>query len=121
MPRVLTAEHTKFRIKLRDTVYWSDGTKFTADDVVFTLDTLLKDRETNKLTWGLSAGVKRLVKSVAKIDDYTLDVETTRPMYVLESQLGVYTWASGLSIVPKHIFEKQPDWTGLDTPTPSSS
>jgi peptide/nickel transport system substrate-binding protein len=118
MPRALNPEHTKFRIKLRDGVYWSDGTKFTADDVVFTLDTLLKDRETNKLTWGLGAGVKRLVKSVAKVDDLTLEVETTRPMYVLESQLGVYTWASGLSIVPKHIFEKQPDLSAFRNSNP---
>ena len=41
---VLNDEHTQFRVKLREGVYWSDGVEFTADDVIYSLDTYTKYR-----------------------------------------------------------------------------
>ena len=39
MPKVLDDQHTKFQISLKKGIYWSDGVEFTADDVIYTLDT----------------------------------------------------------------------------------
>ncbi len=107
MPEVLNPEHTRFRIKLKEGIYWSDGVEFTTDDIIYTLDTYFIERE--KLT---NANVNRIVnyiKSYQAIDRYTFEVETVNPSYDLHTVMGVYTWGSAFIPVPKHIFEKQPD------------
>jgi peptide/nickel transport system substrate-binding protein len=105
MPEVLNPEHTQFRIKLREGIYWSDGVEFTADDVAFTLDVILQNKE--KLTNSGANTVRNYVKSFKKVDKYTFEVETKNPAYDVHTVLGVYTWGAPLTIVPKHIFEKQ--------------
>jgi len=103
----LNDEHTKFRIKLKQGIYWSDGVEFTADDVIYTLDTYFQDQD--KLTyWGVHR-IVNYVKDYKKIDDYTIEVETLEPAYDFQTVLGVYTWGSAFNIVPKHVFEKQED------------
>lgn len=97
---VLNPEHTKFRVTLRKGVYWSDGVELTADDFIYTLDTAMKFKD--KLTF--IAGYINYVKSWEKVDNYTFDVETVNPAYDFQTTLGVYTWGSQFTPVPKHIF-----------------
>ncbi|HXF63084.1 MAG TPA: ABC transporter substrate-binding protein [Caldilineaceae bacterium] len=107
MPEVLNAEHTQFRIKIKEGIYWSDGVEFTTDDIIYTLDTYFNERD--KLT---NANVNRIVnyiKSYQAIDKYTFEVETVNPSYDLHTVMGVYTWGSPFIPVPKHIFEQQED------------
>jgi peptide/nickel transport system substrate-binding protein len=107
MPEVLNDDYTQFRIKLREDLKWSDGVQFTADDVIYTLDTIFKDQD--KLTyWGVAA-VTSYVKSYSKVDDYTFELETINPAYDLSIFLGIETWGSRFNIVPKHVFEKEAD------------
>src|SRR6267154_1978296 len=42
------ADFTEMTVKLRQGIYWSDGVEFTADDVVYTIQTHMK---TNGLRW----------------------------------------------------------------------
>ncbi len=107
LPEVLNDEHTRFRVKLREGIYWSDGVEFTADDVIYTLDTYFENRD--KLTYFGISVITNYVKSYEKIDDYTFEIETINPAYDLSTVLGVYTWGSAFNIVPKHIFEKEAD------------
>ncbi|HSV86588.1 MAG TPA: ABC transporter substrate-binding protein, partial [Levilinea sp.] len=107
MPEVLNDTHTRFRITLRQDLKWSDGVPFTADDVIYTLDTYFeyKDRLTY---WGVPA-VTGYVKSYSKIDDYTIEIETFYPAFDIPIFLGIETWGSRFNIVPKHVFEKEAD------------
>jgi len=111
---VLNPEHTKFRVKLRQGVYWSDGVEFTADDVVYTLDTAFKYKD--KLTF-VSTYVN-YVKSWKQVDKYTVDIETINPAYDFQTVMGVYSWGSLFVPVPKHIFEKAADVTTFKNPNP---
>ena len=103
LPVVLNDEYTQFEIKLRPGVYWSDGVEFTADDVIFTLDTYFNNKD--KLTYFGVPVITNYVKSYEKVDDYTLRVETVKPAYDFATTMGVYTWGSAFNIVPKHVFE----------------
>ncbi|HEX6608681.1 MAG TPA: ABC transporter substrate-binding protein, partial [Chloroflexia bacterium] len=58
------------------------------------------------------------VKSYKKIDNYTVQIETTHPAYDFVTTLGVYTWGSAFNIVPKHIFEKQTDLAAFKNTNP---
>lgn len=107
MPEALNDEHTLFRVKLKEGIYWSDGVEFTADDVVYTIETILANID--KLTNSGPRTISTYVKAVTKVDNYTFEVETVNPSYDFSTVLGVYTWGSALTIVPKHIFEKEAD------------
>lgn len=105
-PEVLDDTHTRFRVRLRSGVYWSDGVEFTAEDVVYTLNAV-KENADNLPRAG---SLRDQHKSATLIDRYTLEIETNRPDYYFTQNYGVWTWgASVLYPLPKHIYEAQPD------------
>src|SRR5688572_6059162 len=67
---------TTTRFKLRQNVRFHDGSPFTADDVVFSIQRALSDTSNFK---PYLAGVKE----ARKVDDYTVDVITSGPAPVL--------------------------------------
>ena len=71
---------TVTRFKLRDGVKFHDGSPFTADDVVFSVQRALADTSNFK---PYLAGVKE----AKKIDDLTIEILTTGPAPVLIPQL----------------------------------
>lgn len=96
-------DFTKWTLKLRKGIEWSDGTPLTADDVLFTVDMIQKFPD-------LSTPHKFKDVTTKKIDDQT--VEFTLPESDPRFQLTV--WAGNLQsqeirLVPKHIWESQKD------------
>ena len=69
-----------YLIKLRENVRWSDGQKFTVEDVKFTIDRL-KDTQTI-----YSANVQNVV-SIDIVDDYTLKINLDREVPFFEYNL----------------------------------
>lgn len=67
---------TVWRFHLRHGVTWQDGSPFTADDVVFSLKRMLSPNSSMRAP--LSA-----VKEARKVDDFTVDFETTAPDPIL--------------------------------------
>jgi len=84
-------------------VKWQDGVAFTADDVVFTIQTLID----NAPDLGDSAAMKQWVKSVEKVDDLTVKftLNEPNPRFQLD-YFAVKIWGS-INIMPKHIWEGQ--------------
>src|SRR5258707_6663440 len=68
------ADFTEMTVKLRKGIYWSDGIEFTADDVVYTVETHLK---TNGLRW--SAPIQVNVASVSAPDSSTVVFKLKKP------------------------------------------
>ena len=101
-------DYTSIKIYIRKGVTWSDGVPFTADDVVFTYQYLLKWAP--KLAY--SASVKAVVKSVRKIDNYTVEITFYEPyprFHLNQEVFSVCRIWGGMQILPKHIFEKVED------------
>jgi peptide/nickel transport system substrate-binding protein len=72
---------TKWIVKLRQDVKWQDGSRFTADDVVFSYDRARLSDSTFKL-YANQAGIAR------KIDDYTVEFTTPVPNPIMHEALG---------------------------------
>jgi peptide/nickel transport system substrate-binding protein len=106
--------YTKFEIKLREGIYWSDGVEFTADDVVFTTNMIL---DTPELPYNgyLSTVIKK--GSIVAKDKYTVQLETVSAYPRLQQTLGTWIWGNSFRVVPKHIWEKQ-DPTKFDNYPP---
>lgn len=56
-------------VKLKDDVYWHDGTKFTAKDVIFTVSNLKKDSIVSVYKENVSS-----IEEIDEIDDYTIKI-----------------------------------------------
>ncbi|MEO1342180.1 MAG: peptide ABC transporter substrate-binding protein, partial [Cyanobacteria bacterium J06635_13] len=82
--------------KLKQDVKWSDGTPFTAEDVVFTYNFL-----SNPQVGAVSAGTYEVVESVEAIDDYTVKInfKEVNPAWSL-----VFVGGEGM-ILPQHIYQ----------------
>jgi len=92
-----SADKLSYTAKLRKNVKWSDGAKFTADDVVFTYNEMLKEKNAGWAYSQLIFNGKPL--KVEKIDDNTVKFilpEVSAPGIEL---LG------DIFIMPKHIYE----------------
>ena len=77
---------------LRDDVYWHDGEKFTADDVVYTYKTV------KEMELGVYYSTIGPIHTFEKVDDYTVKFITDAPMVNMVSAM--------LYIVPEHIFSQ---------------
>ncbi|QTI91069.1 ABC transporter substrate-binding protein [Streptomyces sp. AgN23] len=96
-PRLGTAyswnkEGTELSVTLRPDAKWSDGRKFTADDVVFTLDMIRKNPGMN------GAGYSGTAKAV---DATHVKITFGKPSFSDGPQILGKSW-----IVPKHIWSK---------------
>ncbi|HTJ67597.1 MAG TPA: ABC transporter substrate-binding protein [Actinospica sp.] len=92
---------TTLTVVLRDDVTFSDGTKMTADDVVFSMEIPLQDPTFNM------AGTT--YDRVAKVDDSTVTVHWSEPAFSELNQLAsIYA-----PVVPKHLWASQDlkSWT----------
>ncbi len=89
----INKEYTIYEINLREDVYFHDGKKLTADDVVFTVG-LIKNSDYNSPLFGLFKDIKieKLGESMVKIT-------------VPNSQTNFYNYLT-FKIIPRHLWEK---------------
>jgi ABC-type transport system substrate-binding protein len=88
-----TEDNKTFNVLLRNDVFWSDGEKLTADDVLFTIRTIQSPdyQSTQRQVW---TGVK-----TEKISDYEV-------RFTLEKSSSIFIENLTLKPIPKHIFEE---------------
>ncbi|GHA25099.1 peptide ABC transporter substrate-binding protein [Devosia pacifica] len=111
MPEALNDDYTQFRVPLREGLTWSDGEPFTADDVIYT-DQMLRD--TPELAY--SAAYTDQIASIRKVDDYTVEIETTRPTPRLSIVLGSVIYGNAFIVVPEHIWSEEDPATFTNFP-----
>ena len=93
-------EENAYIFKLHNNVTWHDGEKFTAEDIVFTID-YVKAHPNPFVTLIGPSGIREAVA----IDDYTAKLYLEQPYAPF-----LHDVAGTLAIIPKHI------WEGIDDP-----
>ncbi len=96
---LLTKEFSKiddktYIAKLREDVYWHDGTKFTAEDVVFTVNNLKKDNINSIYKENVST-----INKIEEIDDYTIKI-------LLKEETPFFEYKMCFPILASHSYEK---------------
>ncbi len=104
----INEDATEVKITLRDDVYWSDGEKFSADDVVFTFESLANKDYTgeyyNRVENIVGAsevkdGTKENIEGIT-VDNDTITIKFTQSFAPSKTLLGT------TPILPKHIWSK---------------
>jgi peptide/nickel transport system substrate-binding protein len=93
-------QENAYIFKLRHDVTWHDGEKFTADDVVFTIDYVRTHPDPFVTLIGPSG-----VKEAVAIDDYTVKLYLEQIYAPFLNDI-----AGSMAIIPRHI------WEGVDDP-----
>ncbi len=96
----ISPDRMRFRFYLKKGVRWHDGVEFTADDIVYSFKTL-KDPKV------ACAHLKVYyidVRSVVKLDRYTVEFTYSRPYFLGLEMCGE------IPIVPEHIFGRGGDF-----------
>ena len=100
-------DFTEVTIHLRDGVKWSDGTPWTAADLVFTIHMLKK----NAPVLNASVDMELWVAEASVVEDLQAKIalKSPNPRFVFEYLTN--NFGNGIPIVPKHI------WEGKDAKT----
>lgn len=81
-------------VKLKDDVYWHDGTKFTAKDVIFTVNNLRKENIASIYKENISA-----INEIQQIDDYTIKI-------ILKEETPFFEYNLCFPILASHSYEE---------------
>jgi peptide/nickel transport system substrate-binding protein len=104
-PPAYNDDFTQMSVDLREGLYWSDGVAFTADDLVYTVESLKNNSALGANGW--SAQLSQFLDSVEKTGDYSVqfNLNQSNPRFhtMFEAR-----W-NGVYMMPKHIFEAVED------------
>jgi len=86
---------TTYIVKLKDDVYWHDGEKFTAEDIIFTINNL-KNKNINSI---YKENVKD-IQEILKIDDYTIKI-------ILNNKVQFFEYMMCIPILASHSYDEK--------------
>ncbi len=92
----ISKDNLSYTFHLRKGVKWHDGKPFTADDVVFSYESI----KNPKVAAAHIQSYYQDVKSYSKIDAYTVKCEYSKPYF------RAFEFCGGIPVVAKHLFEK---------------
>ncbi|UHA71845.1 ABC transporter substrate-binding protein [Paenibacillus sp. 481] len=95
------ADHLTYTLKLRTGLTWHDGKPITADDIVFTMNSVLDEKQHSSDRASFVYQGKPL--TVKKVDDLTVQFVLPQQSAAFEGMLA------SLIPIPKHVFEGEAD------------
>jgi peptide/nickel transport system substrate-binding protein len=113
---ITTEDNLTFTVKVNQKVKWTDGKPVTADDVIFTINSIANPAVgvLDPTTYNVLEGTEESglypagaggISGVTKVDDYTVAFKTKYPI-----TLNIFNLIVGAELqpIPKHILEKEP-------------
>ncbi len=104
-PPVYNDDYTQMTVTLSESLKWSDGEQFDADDLIFTVQTLKDNDGLNASGW--NAQLNQFLDSIERVDDYTVtfNLLSTNPRF---HKLFQARW-NGIYMMPEHAFSQIED------------
>ncbi|WPC42989.1 ABC transporter substrate-binding protein [Clostridium sp. JS66] len=96
-----SSDFMKYTLKLKKNLKWHDGKHLNADDIVFTINKILDEKQNSFLRDSFIFNGKPV--EVSKLDDTTIEFKLPSLSMAFMSSL------SQISPIPKHVYEKETD------------
>ncbi|MFD3155875.1 ABC transporter substrate-binding protein [Haloimpatiens sp. FM7330] len=96
-----SSDKLTYTLKLKDNLKWHDGKKITADDIIFSINTILDKKQNIGDRESFLIDGKQI--QMKKLDNVTLEIKLPQVYIPFKAVLG------GLRPIPKHIFEGESD------------
>ncbi|MGW5363615.1 ABC transporter substrate-binding protein [Actinopolymorpha pittospori] len=101
----VNADATEYVFRFREGTRWSDGEPFTADDVLFAFNDILRNEELSPVlaaayTTGEGSG------TMAKVDDYAVRLTFPSPNALFAQRMATKAYGLDLVVHPKHYLSK---------------
>ncbi|GFR37122.1 peptide-binding protein [Insulibacter thermoxylanivorax] len=93
---IISEDGTTYTVKLKDYAKWSDGTPITADDIIFTIETIM-----NPDTGSPAISTFDKIESINKISDYEIE-------FKLSQVYAPFIYSLVFEPVPKHVLGDVP-------------
>lgn len=108
-------DFTQMTVTLRDNVYWSDGVLFSADDLIYTVQTI-NDTEGLIGSGGWKSQLNQYLDHTEKLDDFSVrfHLKESNPRF---HSLFETRW-NGVYMMPKHSLEQVADLVTDTLPNP---
>lgn len=90
----MSADQLTYTFQLREDIYFHDGEQLTSDDVIFTIESILDDKNASFLKSDFTS-----IESIRKVTDFELEIKLFEPFSPLLDKLTV-------PILPRHQFEE---------------
>lgn len=90
-----------YTLKLREGLTWHDGQSLTADDIVYTMNSILDEKQNSSQRGSFVFNGKPL--TAKKVDDRTVDFVLPQPSASFEAMLAT------LKPIPEHVFKGETD------------
>ncbi|MFO7697037.1 MAG: ABC transporter substrate-binding protein [Anaerolineae bacterium] len=100
------ADATELTVYLRKGIEWSDGSPFTATDIAFTYNSLIKFAPDLRD----SARIATLLNEAVAVDDHTVKFMLKKPNFRFHFTECTYRFDRGTYIMPEKVFKDVPDW-----------
>ena len=111
---IYNEDFTQLSVVLHDSIYWSDGEQFNADDLVFTVETLKANSDLNSSGW--NSQLNQFMESVEKVDDYNVTFHLSQPNPRFHT-LFEARW-NGIYMMPEHVFSQVEDFATFTNGSP---
>lgn len=86
---------TSYIVKLKEDVYWHDGTKFTSKDVIFTIENLINNGNNSIYKENVNN-----IEQVIRIDDYTVKI-------ILKEETPFFEYMMCFPILASHSYDEK--------------
>lgn len=100
----LSDDYKTFTLYLREGGKWSDGAPFTADDILFKIEDITWNENVDEGWTG--AWTTSGIKTLKRIDEYTVRFEFDEPYPSLPLKLATWQGSEWVMYAPKHYLER---------------
>jgi ABC-type transport system substrate-binding protein len=101
----VNAEATEYTFTFREGTRWSDGTPFTADDVLFAYDDVLLHKDITPVLSAAYTSADGPAK-MTKVDDYTVRLTFPSPNALFAQRMATKAYGFDFVVHPKHYLSK---------------
>jgi Bacterial extracellular solute-binding proteins, family 5 Middle/Dockerin type I domain len=100
-------EKSKITLTIRPDIYWSDGTPFTIEDIIYNLIDLYKELTAKGAGWSIWCPIEWWTNVLAyyRLDKYSVEILMRNKLFSAMDEVFLLTYPLEGFVVPKHLWQ----------------